>query len=171
MQRTIRMAFVLVDSKLLIFRFDNQIEQIKKEGDKNIYLDEMFWEWWKKEVDYIDDDVLDLCFIWDRQEDILQKSEFFSLELQSEFWNQREVLNLLEKCQIDAKVLDAHGRVIRDAKKSSKELHSNVVWSEFVSQSPKQLAEASDDKDGRSEAWWYFENKRRERAKKVFRTL
>lgn len=166
MQRIIRMAFITIDSKLFLFKIGNQIEQVKKEGEKSICIDEGFWEWWKREVDYVGEDVLDLCFIWDKQENILQGSEFFLPELQSEFWNQREVLNLLEKCQIDAKVIDANGRVIRDTKKSSKELYSNVIWNEFVSQSSKQLAEMSDDKDERSEAWWYFENKRREREKK-----
>lgn len=45
MQRIIKMAFVSIDTRLLLllFKIDNQIEQIKKEGEGKISVVEDFW--------------------------------------------------------------------------------------------------------------------------------
>ncbi|RDU71834.1 hypothetical protein [Helicobacter brantae] len=166
MQRVIRMAFVLVDSKLRLFKIEHQMEEVKKEGERLICVDENFWEWWKQEMDYVKDDVLDLCFVWDKQDEILHNGEFFSAELQSDFWNQREVLNLLRDLGIDAKVVDSRGKLLKDSKKSSLQLYSNIVWSEFIQQPSKQKEVICKDDEGKSPAWWYFENKRRERERR-----
>lgn len=69
---------------------NDRLEFLKKDGEIEIPVTIDFWDWWKKSLSYIDDDEVDICYIYDKDYDFLyeefvQKMNVLNTEKSS--WN------------------------------------------------------------------------------------
>ncbi|MCR6579215.1 hypothetical protein [Campylobacter insulaenigrae] len=94
----IRNLFLINNEKIAVFRYRNEnIEPIKKEGEIFFTIDEDFWTWWEKMVDYIKDDELDLCFIWNKKNELIFNSSFFIENLKDTKWDTSIAKKILDQ--------------------------------------------------------------------------
>ncbi|MCW0185709.1 hypothetical protein OJP00_03855 [Campylobacter lari] len=94
----IRNLFLINNKKIAVFRYRNEnIEPIKKEGEIFFTIDEDFWIWWEKTVEYIKDDELDLCFVWNKKNELIFNHSFFVENLEDTIWNISIVKKVLNK--------------------------------------------------------------------------
>ena len=56
----------------------DKMEFVKKDGEIEFPITIDFWDWWKKVVSYIEGDFVDICFVYDKNYDLLQESEVIS---------------------------------------------------------------------------------------------
>ena len=52
-----------------------KLEFVKKDGEVDFPITIDFWEWWKRAVSYIDGEMVDICFVYDKSYDLLQDNE------------------------------------------------------------------------------------------------
>ena len=64
-------------ASVIRFRSD-KLEFIKKDGEIDFPITIDFWDWWKKVVSYVDGDEVDLCFVYDKNYDLLQNDEILT---------------------------------------------------------------------------------------------
>lgn len=50
----------------------DKIEFVKQDGEIDFPVTTDFWDWWKRAVSYIDNDMVDICIVYDKDYDILQ---------------------------------------------------------------------------------------------------
>jgi len=50
----------------------DKLEFVKKDGEIDFPITIDFWEWWKRVVSYIDGEPVDICFVYDKNYDLLQ---------------------------------------------------------------------------------------------------
>lgn len=66
----------LENNKASVIRFkSDKLEFIKKDGEIDFPITIDFWEWWKRVVSYIDGDSVDICFVYDKNYDLLQEND------------------------------------------------------------------------------------------------
>ena len=53
----------------------DKLEFVRKDGEIDFPITIDFWEWWKKVVSYIDGDPVDICFVYDKNYDLLQEND------------------------------------------------------------------------------------------------
>lgn len=104
-------------ASLIRYRGGN-FEFIKKDGEIEFPIEENFdfWSWWKNAVSYLENqDEADICFIYDKEYDLLYDTFFNDINQVSEqnsFWNLKNIQKFFEDFkQIDAKIclLDKNG--------------------------------------------------------------
>ena len=61
-------------ASVIRLKSDN-LEFIKKDGEIEFPITIDFWEWWKRVVSYIEGDYIDICFVYDKNYDLLQENE------------------------------------------------------------------------------------------------
>lgn len=69
----------LDNNTVSVIRFRaNKLEFVKKDGEVVFPVTVDFWEWWKRVVSYIENDPVDICFVYDKNYDLLQDNEIIS---------------------------------------------------------------------------------------------
>lgn len=53
----------------------DKMEFVKKDGEIEFPITIDFWDWWKRVVSYIDGDPVDICFVYDKQYDLLSEND------------------------------------------------------------------------------------------------
>ncbi len=74
----------------LIRHKGDKIEFIKKDGETDFEVSDNFWKWWKEAVSYLPDDETDLCFIYDKDYELLHDdflNEVKKVEFKDSVWN------------------------------------------------------------------------------------
>jgi len=62
----------LENNKVSVIRSKaNKLEFVKKDGEVDFPVTVDFWDWWKRAVSYIDGDSVDICFVYDKDYDLL----------------------------------------------------------------------------------------------------
>ncbi|MBF7045883.1 hypothetical protein IY974_04825 [Campylobacter volucris] len=103
----IRNLFLIDNKKIAVFRYRNEnIEPIKKEGEIFFTIDKDFWIWWEKTVEYIKDNELDLCFIWNKKNELIFNHSFFVENLENTIWNTSIAKKILDKYIPKSKLSD-----------------------------------------------------------------
>lgn len=111
--------FFIKNEEIAVFRlFGEQIVPLKKDGNIFFKVEEDFWEWWKDTIDYVDGDILDFCFVWDKELQIISQSPFFICNSTNSVWNSQSMLNVLNFVDKDGGVHDQYGGVIGNLKGS-----------------------------------------------------
>lgn len=61
----------------------------KKMGETIFPIENDFWDWWKYAVSFTKEDVVDFCFLYDKNYDIILKSEFLKklLHVEQSIWD------------------------------------------------------------------------------------
>ncbi|WP_291946873.1 hypothetical protein [Campylobacter sp.] len=94
----IRNLFLIDNEKIAVFKYRNEkIEAIKREGEIFFTINEDFWIWWEKIVEYVKDDELDLCFVWNKKNELIFNHSFFVENLEDTIWNISIVKKILDK--------------------------------------------------------------------------
>lgn len=68
----------------------DRLEFLRKDGEVEFPLTVDFWDWWKKSLSYIDRDEVDICYIYDKDYDILHEKfvqEMNILNSEESSWN------------------------------------------------------------------------------------
>ena len=66
----------LENNRVSVIRYKaNKLEFVKKDGEIDFPITMDFWEWWKRAVSYIEGEEVDICFIYDKNYDLLQNDE------------------------------------------------------------------------------------------------
>lgn len=66
----------LENDKASVIRFmSDKLEFIRKDGEIDFPITIDFWEWWKKVVSYIAGNPVDICFVYDKNYDLLQEND------------------------------------------------------------------------------------------------
>ncbi|EAK0951999.1 hypothetical protein KJQ73_02815 [Campylobacter lari] len=103
----IRNLFLIDNEKIAVFRYRNEnIEPIKKEGEVFFTIDEDFWVWWEKTVEYIKNDELDLCFVWNKKNDLIFNHSFFVENLEDTIWNISIAKKILDQYMPNSKLIN-----------------------------------------------------------------
>ena len=72
----IKNLICLENNKVSVIRLkDDKLEFIKKDGEIEFPITADFWEWWKRSVQYILGEQIDLCFVYDKNYDLLNERE------------------------------------------------------------------------------------------------
>lgn len=72
----IKNLICLENDKASVIRFvSDKMEFIRKDGEVDFPITTDFWDWWKKVVSYIDGDPVDICFVYDKNYDLLQGND------------------------------------------------------------------------------------------------
>lgn len=54
---------------------DEKLEYVKKDGEIDFPITIDFWDWWKRVVSYVDEDSVDICFVFDKNYDLLLNND------------------------------------------------------------------------------------------------
>lgn len=72
----IRNLICLDRDRASVIRLKNdEMQFVKKDGEVDFPITVDFWEWWKRVVSYVDGDPVDLCFVYDKNYDLLQEND------------------------------------------------------------------------------------------------
>lgn len=71
----VRNLICLENNRASVIRFmADKLEFVKKDGEIDFPITLDFWEWWEKVVSYIDGDSVDICFVYDKNYDLLKEN-------------------------------------------------------------------------------------------------
>ena len=66
----------LENDRASVIRFkSDKLEFVRKDGEIDFPITIDFWDWWKKVVSYIEGEPVDICFVYDKNYDLLQENE------------------------------------------------------------------------------------------------
>ena len=86
-----RNLIVLEKDIVSVIRHTGKLEYIKKEGEYEFPISVDFWNWWKKALSYLpDEDELDICFVYDKEYDLLSEEFYMNakkVEKNESIWN------------------------------------------------------------------------------------
>lgn len=72
----IKNLICLENDKASVIRFkSDKLEFVRKDGEIDFPITIDFWEWWKRVVSYVDGDPVDICFVYDKNYDLLQEND------------------------------------------------------------------------------------------------
>ena len=72
----IKNLICLENNKASVIRLkEDKLEFVKKDGEVDFPITVDFWEWWKNVVSYINGDSVDICFVYDKQYDLLLEND------------------------------------------------------------------------------------------------
>lgn len=72
----IKNLICLENDKASVIRFkSDKLEFIRKDGEIDFPITIDFWEWWKRVVSYVDGDPVDICFVYDKNYDLLLEND------------------------------------------------------------------------------------------------
>ncbi len=75
---SIKNIIYIENGKVSVIRYKNdKLEFIKRDGEKEFIISDEFWCWWKNAVSYLKENKLDICFIYDNNNDIIS-NEFYN---------------------------------------------------------------------------------------------
>lgn len=98
------------NEEIAVFRLiGEQIVPLKKDGNIFFKIEEDFWEWWKDTIDYVDGDILDFCFIWDKEAQVIFQSPFFVHNPVDSGWDTQTILSVLSFVDKSGGVYDQYG--------------------------------------------------------------
>ena len=86
--------YIFFIQRNIISVFSDEFEPVTNCGEIEFELKDNFWNWWKDAVDYLSDDIIDFCFIYDKEYDILE-DDF--LKNYKSFWNIEDIKKFFER--------------------------------------------------------------------------
>lgn len=79
----------LENNMVSVIRYkSNKLEFVKKDGEVEFPITVDFWTWWERAVSYIDDESVDICFVYDKDYDLLKNDKII----------EKNVLNTENSC-------------------------------------------------------------------------
>lgn len=84
----------------VIRHFGDNIEFIKRDGEVDFPVTVDFWEWWKKALSYLPDDELDICFVYDKEYDLMNNDFYkdaLKVNTEDSVWNIKYIKNYFWK--------------------------------------------------------------------------
>lgn len=100
----------LDENKASVIRLiSKELEFVKKDGEVDFPIMTDFWNWWKKVVSYVEGDPVDICFVYDKNYDLINECDVYEKNIinseesiwkvehiKSYFWNLKPTyLNLM----------------------------------------------------------------------------
>lgn len=66
----------LENDRASVIRFmTDKLEFVRKDGEVDFPISIEFWDWWKRVASYIDGDPVDICFVYDKNYDLLKEND------------------------------------------------------------------------------------------------
>lgn len=124
--------FFIQNNEIAVLRLKNinkseqQLEFLKKEGEKFQAINSDFWAWWEEKVGFSNGDEMDFCFVWDEKNDLIMQNERFCNNLESDIWNEETLDLLLGLFDIKGKISSPNGNFI-GFEQYEKEFHTNLI--------------------------------------------
>jgi hypothetical protein len=157
----------------------DKLEFLKKDGEVEFPITIDFWDWWKKAISYIEGDSVDMCFVYDKDYDILRE-DFITqnniLNTEESSWNIKWINSYfwqLKPTYVNVSIIGSENQEFvlggGTASKSGKRFYTNLNFS-AESKSQKKATDGNegvetiDEDDYSPVAKFFIDMIRRERG-------
>lgn len=93
--------FLIINETMRVF--DENLKPLLKDGEMEFKINEHFWQWWKESVGYVKGDECDLCFVWDKENEIVFHHDLFQSKIDGSAWGKGDIVKILENLGFDKK--------------------------------------------------------------------